>query len=158
MLEALKNFIRDATETPEPETFLHDRKQLAEAALMYHVIAVDGVVRENERIRLAEILGNQFELAENQLQNLLSEAKEAEQEAIDLYAFTSVLKRGLSYEDRTSIIENLWEMVFADGVIHELEDNVVWRVAELLGVDSRDRMLLKQSVWKRQSKEEESPS
>ncbi|MBO6813716.1 MAG: TerB family tellurite resistance protein [Rhizobiaceae bacterium] len=158
MLEALKNFIRDAIETPEPETFLHDRKQLAEAALMYHVIAVDGVVRENERIRLAEILGNQFELAENQLQNLLSEAKEAEQEAIDLYAFTSVLKRGLSYEDRTSIIENLWEMVFADGVIHELEDNVVWRVAELLGVDSRDRMLLKQSVWKRQNKEEESPS
>ncbi len=158
MLEALKNFIRDAIETPEPETFLHDRKQLAEAALMYHVIAVDGVVRENERIRLAEILGNQFELAENQLQNLLSEAKEAEQEAIDLYAFTSVLKRGLPYEDRTSIIGNLWEMVFADGVIHELEDNVVWRVAELLGVDSRDRMLLKQSVWKRQNKEEESPS
>ena len=56
-------------------------------------------------------------------------------------------------EERVLIIENLWEMVFADGIVHELEDNVVWRIAELLGVDSRDRMLLKQKVWKRRSEE-----
>ena len=53
-----------------------------------------------------------------------------------------------------TIVENLWEMVFADGVVHELEDNVIWRIAELLAVDSRDRMLMKQRVWKRQSEED----
>ena len=64
-------------------------------------------------------------------------------------SFTSILKNSMDEEDRIAIIENLWEMVFADGVIHELEDNVVWRVAELLGVDSKDRMALKRKVWKR---------
>jgi len=29
---------------------------------------------------------------------------------------------------------------------HELEDNVVWRVAELVGVESRDRILMRQKV------------
>ena len=75
-------------------------------------------------------------------------------EAIDLYQFTSVLKRALDDAERVTMIESLWEMVFADGVVHEMEDNVVWRVAELLGVDTRDRMLLKQRVWKRINKEE----
>ena len=37
-------------------------------------------------------------------------------------------------------------MVFSDGEIHELEDNVVWRIAELLAVDKRDRMEIKRNV------------
>ena len=48
------------------------------------------------------------------------------------------------------MVEDLWEMVFADGKLHEFEDNVVWRVAELLGVQSRSRMELKQRVLARQ--------
>jgi len=44
-------------------------------------------------------------------------------------------------------------MVFADGVLHELEDNVVWRIAELLAVDSRNRVLLKQRVWKKNTED-----
>jgi uncharacterized tellurite resistance protein B-like protein len=31
-------------------------------------------------------------------------------------------------------------MVYADGEVHEFEDNLVWRIAELLGVQSRDRI------------------
>ena len=30
-----------------------------------------------------------------------------------------------------------------DGKNHELEDNMVWRVAELIGVSTRDRNVLK---------------
>jgi hypothetical protein len=37
----------------------------------------------------------------------------------------------------------MWDMAYADGQVHELEENIVWRVAELLGVPSRDRMQLK---------------
>ena len=99
---------------------------------------------------MAEVLSDRFELGNEETEALLGDAKTAEHEAVDLYSFTSILKRSLSEEDRVTIIEHLWEMVFADGVIHELEDNVVWRVAELLGVDSRDRMIMKQKVWKRQ--------
>jgi uncharacterized tellurite resistance protein B-like protein len=40
----------------------------------------------------------------------------------------------------------MWEIVYADGELHELEDNVVWRVAELIGVDSRERIALRHLV------------
>jgi hypothetical protein len=40
----------------------------------------------------------------------------------------------------------LWDMAHADGEIHEFEENVVWRVAELLGVSTRDRVTLRREV------------
>ncbi|MEM9278673.1 MAG: TerB family tellurite resistance protein [Pseudomonadota bacterium] len=151
MFDTIKKFITDLSDSEEPKEFIHSRMQLAEAALMYHVIAVDGVIKDDEKTRMAEILAKHFDLDEQETKHLAKDAKNAENEAIDLYKFTSVLKHALSEEERNVIIEHLWEMVFADGVVHELEDNVVWRVAELLGVDSRERMLLKQKVWKRRS-------
>lgn len=149
MFDIIKKFVSDLSDSNEPETFIHDKMQLAEAALMYHVIAVDGVIRDEEKAKMAELLSEQFDLSEEETKSLTIEAKTAEQEAIDLYKFTSILKRALKEEDRIKIIEHLWEMVFADGVLHELEDNVVWRIAELLAVDSRNRVLLKQRVWKK---------
>ncbi len=149
MFDIIKKFVSDLSDSDEPETFIHDKMQLAEAALMYHVIAVDGVIRDEEKAKMAELLSEQFDLSEEETKSLTIEAKTAEQEAIDLYKFTSILKRALKEEDRIKIIEHLWEMVFADGVLHELEDNVVWRIAELLAVDSRNRVLLKQRVWKK---------
>lgn len=149
MFDVLKKFITELSASKEPETFIHDKMQLAEAALMYHVIAVDGVIRDEERARMTELLSEQFSLGDEETKSLAIEAKTAEQEAIDLYKFTSILKRALSEEQRIKIIEHLWEMVFADGILHELEDNVVWRIAELLAVDSRNRVLLKQRVWRK---------
>ena len=40
----------------------------------------------------------------------------------------------------------LWQIVLADGVLHEIEDSVVWRIAELLGVETRERIRLRQKV------------
>ncbi|MEM7214016.1 MAG: TerB family tellurite resistance protein [Pseudomonadota bacterium] len=153
MFEIIRKFVADLSAAEEPKEFIHSKMQLAEAALMYHVIAVDGIIRDEEKKRMADVLAGHFELDADETAHLAKDARNAEHEAIDLYKFTSVLKTALSIEERNLIIENLWEMVFADGVVHELEDNVVWRVAELLGVDQRERMLLKQKVWKRRSEQ-----
>jgi uncharacterized tellurite resistance protein B-like protein len=40
----------------------------------------------------------------------------------------------------------LWEIVYADGKANELEDNLLWRAADLLHVPTRDRVLLRQRV------------
>ena len=37
----------------------------------------------------------------------------------------------------------MWNVVFVDDTNHELEDNMVWRVAELIGVSSRQRTILR---------------
>jgi uncharacterized tellurite resistance protein B-like protein len=56
------------------------------------------------------------------------------------------LKRRLDEDGRRQIIGMLWDMAHADGQVHEFEENVVWRVAELLGVSTRERVELRREI------------
>ncbi len=151
MLDALKKFFKDlSSDHEEAVRFGEDDERLAVAALMFHIIAVDGDVEQQELDQFKQVLQQQYELTEDDTQELMRLAQERDEEAVDLYGFTSVLKRKMEPEQRLKVIEALWEMVYADGSVHEFEDNTIWRVAELLGVSSRDRMQLKQKVAQRQ--------
>ena len=147
MLNKLRKFFNKLDEPDAANIHLDaSEQQLARAALMFHVIAADGIVLEAEKNKLLQVLETDFGLSSSDAAQLFEDAKSADREATDLYSFTSVLKHRLDEAQRLELIENLWEMVFSDGEIHELEDNVVWRIAELLAIDKRDRMEIKRSV------------
>jgi uncharacterized tellurite resistance protein B-like protein len=147
MLSKIRNFLIKSSETSTPEEqFDASDQQVAQAALMFHVIAADGMIYEEEKAKLRQVLEDNYDLTKTESDQLFEEAKRADREAIDLYTFTSILKRKLSGDERLELVKNLWEMVYADGEIHELEDNVVWRIAELLAIDKRDRMEMKRNV------------
>jgi uncharacterized tellurite resistance protein B-like protein len=116
---------------------------------MFHVTDADGDRREVENTRLKALLAEAYGLSGSKLDELVRAGEEADREAIDLYAFTSVLKRSLTREGCVEFVKIMWEIVYADGELHELEDNIVWRVAELIGVDSHERIALRQLVQDR---------
>ena len=149
MFNALRDFMRQIGNKPETHRYSDDDKRLALAALLVHCTAIDGVVDDVERDKLRVLLADEFALAGDELETLISEAIAADNEAVDLYRFTSVLTRNLPAEDRVHVVEKLWEIVFADGKVHEFEDNLVWRIAELLGVARHDRLAMKFAVAKR---------
>ena len=149
MLDQIKSLLGlDPTQVEEPVQI--DDKNLAAAALMVHVIAADGKITGDEETRLHAILLAHYAVSEEDAKNLENAAREAQSDAIDMYRFTSVLKAQMNKSERLALIEDLWEMVYADGKVHEFEDNVVWRVAELIGIQSRERMVLKKRVLERQ--------
>lgn len=131
--------------------FADDDMRLAEAALMFHVIASDGKVTDEERERMESLLTAEYGLSSDEMKTLYAAAREAEHEAVDLYRFTSTLKAQFDRDQRIALIERMWEMVFADGVMHEFEDNVVWRIAQLLEVETPDRIAMKQRVRARRT-------
>ncbi|MEN0001356.1 MAG: TerB family tellurite resistance protein [Pseudomonadota bacterium] len=153
MLEKFQQFIAGLTSSldgnaNEAEADAHPGRTAA-AALMYHVIQADGVLRDVEKSRFKEVLTKEYALSEAELKSLVAAARAADSEAVDFYRFTSVLMDRLDEEERVAFIEILWELVYADGYKHELEENVVWRISELLGVSGRDRVLMRQRVQER---------
>lgn len=147
MLNALKSFVREITFGDNgKKTFAEDDKRLAAAALLFHLVDIDGVIEESESAKLREILQQHYELTDKETSELIAAARQRDEEAVDLYGFTSVLKRTTDEAERLAIVEMMWEIVYADGHVHEFEDNTIWRVAELLGVSTRDRMTLRHKV------------
>ena len=52
----------------------------------------------------------------------------------------------MPYEERTGVIEALWEVVLADGVRDQDENTLLRLAANLLGVNDRDSALARQRV------------
>lgn len=147
MFDLLKKFIADTASRPDDDTtFAETDYRLATAALLIHVANVDGKVDAAERMRLREVIEERFGLDDAATSRLIARAEASDKEAVDFFHFTNVLKRSLDEAGRQKIIEMMWDVVFADGDVTEFEENVVWRVAELLGVSTRDRVMLRQKV------------
>ncbi|GLQ12161.1 hypothetical protein GCM10007913_40940 [Devosia yakushimensis] len=132
----------------KPESALSDHDpKLAVAALLVHLASVDGQVNQEERRAIKGGLMDYYDLDEAAVERLVEQATLRDAEAVDFYKFTSALS-SLDNDERLEIVRMMWMVVFADKKNHELEDNMVWRVAELIGVSSRDRTLLRQQIGK----------
>jgi len=140
MFEKIKILFKSqAVEEKTPDT------NIALAALLIHLAAVDGIVTNSEQETISTILKTHFNLDKPQVKELIEEATTADKQAVDFYQFTSSLTK-LDEAERINIIRLLWQVAFADDYNHELEDNMVWRIAELIGVSNRERTILRKEM------------
>jgi len=147
MFESFRNFVTEFVDGGKhPSQFADDDYRLAAAALLVHAAAIDGDMSATERDKLHAIIKRRFALDDAAADELIDKATEAEHEAVDLYHFTSLLNRMLDEEGRAKIIGMMWEIVYADGKRDELEDNLLWRAADLLGVSQRERIDLRRRI------------
>jgi len=123
-----------------------DDYRVAAAALLVHLATLDRDFTGPARQKLGALLKAQFSLTDALTDELIEAAVAADREAVDFYHFTHLLMRTLDEQGRLRVVEMLWKMAFADGAISEFEDNVMWRVADLLAVSPRDRIALRRQV------------
>ena len=142
----LVNFVEGVDEEAELKDLHEEELRIASAALLINAGSIDGKFDSNEKRKVKALLQRRFDLTPDQLKRLFQEASAEEREAVDLYRFTKVLCRDLDQDGRKRIVEMLWEVVMADGIVDEFESNLVWRVAELIGVSTRDRVTLRKMV------------
>jgi uncharacterized tellurite resistance protein B-like protein len=147
MFDAFRKFLADCmVGDKHPGRFEDNDYRLAATALLVHEAGIDGDISQAERAKLHSVIKRHFELAEDDADELVAEATAVEQQAVDLYRFTSLLNRTLNQEGRRRIVEMMWEIAYADGHVSEFEDNLIWRAADLLGISSRERIELRQQV------------
>lgn len=146
MITSLKRLFADLLDRRPEKAFEIDDPRLAVAALMFHVVSVDGAVTPAEKTRWIEELARRYDLPLDEARALAEAGRAAELETADLKTFTAGLAHRLSASERLDVVRSLWSIVLADGEVHEFEDNVVWRIADLLGIEPRDRLILRKEV------------
>ena len=150
MFESFRKFLSEVSEGEKhPARFDRSDYRLAAAALLVHAAAIDGDISDAERDKLHAVIKQQFELDEATTDELVAEATAAENEAVDLYHFTSLINRFLDEDGRRRVVEMMWEIAYADGRVDDFESNLIWRAADLLGISSRERIELGHRVANR---------
>ncbi len=146
MFDRLKNFVAEFAGPSERRDFSSDDFRLAAVALLVHLAGADGRIDESERKRLRELIESRFGLDAETTTRLIELAEAQDRQAVDFFHFTHALNKVLDQEGRQKIITMMWEIAFADSAVSEVEESIVARIADLLGVSSQDRVRLRRQV------------
>lgn len=112
--------------------------QVAAAALLVEAAQMDADFDAAERRKILDLVRARFELTETEAESLLELADHKVANASQLYSFTRVVKDNFNHEERVELIEMLWEVVYADGTLHDLEASLMRRIAGLIYVPDRE--------------------
>lgn len=137
--KSVKGFVEELSKSGDEAVDLAENDvRLAAAVLLVHASAVDGSVELRERMTLHESLERGFGLDQEQLGQLVAQAEATDDKAIDLEGFTGVLRTKLNKTDRMKILEMLFEVINADGIIHNSEGTLASRVEQALDITAQD--------------------
>ena len=146
MIERIKSFLKGATSEKDEKS---DDLQIAVVALLIRAATTDANFREEERAAIRRIALQSFSLKEEELDRLIAEAENAEAETMDLHRWVQTIKQAYDEEERVNLIEKMWEVVYADGVLDDYEANLLRRVAGLIYVPDRASGQARQRVLAR---------
>ncbi len=118
-----------------------DEMRLAAAALLVEVATVDENFDSVERARIHGFVSERFGLSDADAAALIAAAEREVDGSVQLYAFTSAISNGFTYDERVELMQTLWQVVLADGYVDPHEDQLLRRIAGLIHVTDRDRGL-----------------
>jgi uncharacterized tellurite resistance protein B-like protein len=132
-----------------PASARPDQLQIAVAALLVHAALMDDTFDIAERRTIERLLAARFALAPDAVRHLLATAERRAEDSSQLYPFIRVAVEQLDERERIQLIEMMWEVAYADGVLDPDEDALLRRVAGLLYIADRDRGEARKRVLRR---------
>lgn len=142
-----EHFIQPAAD--KTDTVSEHTIQVATASLLIEMMKADGKVSEDERKAVMQTIQSKFNLTDEETKSLKELAKEKIRKATDYYEFTSLIHKGLSYEQKVEVIEHLWEIALTDKHLDKHEEYVVRKIADLIYVEHKDFIKAKLKIKKK---------
>jgi uncharacterized tellurite resistance protein B-like protein len=136
-------------ESGAPSAFAGNDARLAAATLLVEAAMIDGTLDGVEGARIVSLLGDHFGLSDEDAHTLLAQASAVQRQSNQLYPFAKVIVEKFEALQRIDLIEMLWEVVFANGQLHDYEASLVRRVAGLIFVSDHDSGIARQRALAR---------
>ena len=99
-------------------------------ALLVHVAKVDENYSEKEKNIIKNFIIS-FSYNDKDSETILQEAEKLESDSIQLFNFTSTIKKE-SLEVKTEVIEHLWKIIISDQSVDQYESSLMRRICGLI--------------------------
>ncbi|HIP81732.1 MAG TPA: TerB family tellurite resistance protein [Leucothrix mucor] len=151
MINRIKQFFdtKLATDSKTTKAQSEHSSRLAVAALMLEVAESDYKDQPEEKAMLVELSKKSFALDENGANELVELAQKEHTDSTDYFQFTSLINKSYDETQKIKLIENLWEIAYADNELHKYEEHVIRRIADLIYVSHKDFIATKHRVQNR---------
>jgi uncharacterized tellurite resistance protein B-like protein len=134
-------------QTPAPQR--QPDPKLSVAVLLVEAARQDDMFEPKERVVIEALLMQKFDLTAEECAALLAAAVTRSEQMVQIQGHTSELLDAMTEQERIGVIEMLWDVAYADGVLDPEEDLLIRKVAGLIAVTDRERVLARQRVMAR---------
>ena len=135
MLQSLKNFF---TKSDLQENNTDNDKQKIFCGIMIEAANIDGIIKDNEILKIKKSLIDIFQESPENIDSIIKECLNEINEPNSFHAFTSKINKFFEKSQKILLLEILWEIILADGEIHDYESNLIRRLAGLMYISDID--------------------
>ena len=144
VISTLRDILRLAIDERSPEYDEH----LSVAALLTLVAHADGRVLPVETEGLRALLSSRFGLSTEDARRVLQDAARIEAGVDPSTTLIDRIVNDVPFEERGPLLALAYKIAAIDGVVHEFEDDLIWRTGRLLGFTDRDLAEIKADAIK----------
>ena len=113
------------------------------SALLIEVAYADKIFDESEINSLKESLKETYNIDEEIINELISDAKKTVDESTSLYEYTRVVNDEFDYSDKLELLSRIWKLAFADGNLDKYEDHLIRKISDLIHISHSDFIKIK---------------
>jgi len=141
MFSNLKSAIAKITSHKEDEDVYNGEDIQAVIVLLIEASQIDGDSGPEEINHIKNLLMKKFNFTENEADDNIKKALADNETRIELFSQIKILLNEMDHKERIDVIEMMWGVILADGVIDDFEANLMRRMNGLLyisGIESAE--------------------
>ena len=144
-IHGIRQFFQSRLSSPE-EAHRPDAVAIAACALLLEIAHADDVFAPEERERIVRAVREDLGVPAADVAEVVRLAEEERRESVDLYQFTKLVGEKFSRDQRLRLVEVIWGVVYADGELSAVENQLARRIAELLGFQHPEVQAVREKV------------
>jgi uncharacterized tellurite resistance protein B-like protein len=145
--QTLTRFLKNTLSSPGAAAPDHQEAiQTATAVILLDIAYADNSFSVAEEQRLLEFLKARFSMTDQRARELLETAEGMRTQTIDHWNLTNLIRTNTSLSERIEIVKTMWRLVYEDGGLHQYENYLVRKLADLLGLEHHVMIEAKMAV------------
>jgi len=141
-----KKWIDEITKSDTSESVAAADMRQVSVQLMLEVARCDASIDDIERDAIVKSLLDKSRFAQTQVDALMAESERAVESSISFYEHIRLVNDQFDQLNKVNLIEQMWEVAYADGHLDALEEAFIRQVADLIYVKHRDFLQAKHRV------------
>lgn len=123
-----------------------NRVQVAACVVMVEAAHADQEFTHEERAHIVDAMQKRFSLTAEEAHELLEEAEAIHSESHSLFGFTRAINENFSVAEKIETMEEVWRLMYSDGVLNAHEDHLVHKLQHLLNLNHQQLIEAKMRV------------
>jgi uncharacterized tellurite resistance protein B-like protein len=141
MFSNLKTVLKKITSKTEEEEEYKGEDIQAVIILLIEACQIDGETGQEEVQYIKKLLINKFNFSEIDADENINTALNDNNKRIEIFSQIKIILNEMDHQERIEVIQMMWGVILADGIIDDFEANLMRRMNGLLyisGIESAD--------------------